>query len=155
MVSLMYKKIILGIDDSEDAKNALKKAIDLQKKENSQLVVFHSVIHKISEINPTFLSSGAGGQISYQIHEDNIKKGRKALEEAEEVAKNSGVELETRLIFDVLPSDYIKKMVKEEDFDLVVLGCQGRHSKLKRTFLGTVPDKVINGDVSADVLLVR
>jgi nucleotide-binding universal stress UspA family protein len=151
----MYKKIIVGIDDSEDAKNALKKGIELQKKYNSELVAFHSVIHKISEINPTFLSSGAGGQISYQIHEDNIKRGRRIIEEAEKTAKDAGSELETRLIFDILPADYIKKMAKEEEFDLIVLGCQGQHSKLKRTILGTVPDKIINGDVSSDVLLVR
>ncbi len=45
-------------------------------------------------------------------------------------------------------------MTEEENFDLVILGCRGKHSKLKRTFLGTIPDKVIN-NAPCDVLIVR
>ena len=62
--------------------------------------------------------------------------------------------VETRLIYNTMPEDYIKKIVKEEEFDLVILGCKGDHSKLRRTFLGTVPDKVIN-EAPCDVLIVR
>lgn len=45
-------------------------------------------------------------------------------------------------------------MVEEENFDLVVLGDQGQHSKLERIFLGTVAEGIVN-NAQCDVLIVR
>ncbi len=71
----MYKKILIGVDDSENAIRAAKKVIEIQKLHDSEVVAFHSVIHHLSEMNPGFgyLSSGTGA-ISLTIHEDYIKK---------------------------------------------------------------------------------
>jgi nucleotide-binding universal stress UspA family protein len=62
--------------------------------------------------------------------------------------------VETRLIEDLSPSEYITKIVNEENFDLVVIGSKGHHSKIKEIFLGTVSSHVLK-NASCDVLIVR
>jgi nucleotide-binding universal stress UspA family protein len=135
--------------------NAAKRALELQKLDGSKVVVFHSVIHHLSEINPSFsLPSSTSGAVSLIIHESYIETGRSILKKVENLFKEANQTVEARLLFDIMPEDYIKKIVEEEKFDLVILGCRGDHSKLKRTFLGTIPDKVIN-EALCDVLIVR
>ncbi|MFX1260436.1 MAG: universal stress protein [Promethearchaeota archaeon] len=151
----MYKKILLGMDKSYDAIHAAKKAIEFQKRDNSEVIAFHSVLHHLSELSLNFFNpKGANGDIALTIHKDYIKRGENILEEVEKLFKESNAKVETRLIFDIPPEDYIKNLVEEEGFDLVVLGCKGNHSKLSRLLLGTIPNKVIN-NVSSDVLVVR
>lgn len=62
--------------------------------------------------------------------------------------------IETRLIEDKASEDYIKNIVEEENFDLVVLAAKGYHSKIKEIFLGNVPTKVVKHP-SCDILIVR
>jgi len=150
----LYNKILIGLDDSENSKRALKRTMELQKIFNSEIIAFHSVLHHLSEVNPSYLGGGGSSVISLQIHEDYVNRGRKVLKEAEELFKEEGIDIETRVIYDIPPEDYIEKTVDEEDIDLVVLGCKGRHSKLERVFVGTVPNKVLN-TANCDVLVVR
>ncbi|MFX1601062.1 MAG: universal stress protein [Promethearchaeota archaeon] len=151
----MYNKILLGIDKSYDATHGAKKAIEFQKRDNCKVVAFHSVLHHLSEINLNpFSQTGTSGEISLTIHNDYIKRGEDILEEVNNLFKASNAKVETRLIFDVTPEDYIKRMAEEEGFDLVILGCKGHHSKLSSALIGTIPNKVIN-NVSCDVLIVR
>ena len=44
--------------------------------------------------------------------------------------------------------------MKEENFDLVVLGAKGHHSKIKEILLGTVLTKVVKC-VQCDILIVK
>ena len=62
--------------------------------------------------------------------------------------------VETHLIEDEDPEDYIERMVREEGFDLVVIGTKGIHSKLRQVILGTVATRVIK-HVPCDVLIIR
>ncbi len=151
----MYKKILLGMDQSYDALHAAKKAIEFQKRDNSEVVGFHSVLHHLSELNMNhFYPKGSSGAIALTVHNDYIKRGEDILNELKKLFNKSNAKVETRLIFDIPPEDYINKTVEEEGFDLVILGCKGHHSKLSRILLGTIPNKVIN-NTSSDVLVVR
>ncbi len=135
--------------------NAVEKALDLKKRESSEVVVFHSVMHHIYELIPNITFSGVSkSSISLSIHEDYVNLARKILKEVEKRFKDKDEKVETRLIFDISPEDYIKKVTAEENFDLVILGCKGKHSKLRQVILGTIPDRVINS-ASCDVLIVR
>ncbi|MHA1986587.1 MAG: universal stress protein [Promethearchaeota archaeon] len=160
----MYKKILIGIDNSDDSMRAVEKAIEIQRNENSEIVVFHSVVHHFSEFLSNMETTGGlynttanysdSGLISFQIRKSVIDEGKRLLKEVEEIFDKVGAEVETRLIFDIEPQYYIKKQVKEEEFDLVILGCKGHHSKLRRTFLGTIPEYVIN-NTDKDVLIIK
>ena len=149
----MYKKILVGVDDSEDALRAAKRALEYQKPNNAEVVVFHSVVHKLSEFSPTFAGAAPDASISYTIHNDYVKAGDKLLKDIKKLFEDENGTVETRLIFDQEPQDYIIKTVEDEGFDLVILGVNGKHSKIKRV-IGTIPGKVIN-DASSDVLVIR
>ena len=154
-MSKMFKKILLGVDISENSMKAVDKVIEIQKETNSEVVLFHSFLHHISELRPTFgMSSVPDTSLSYEIHNDIVKEGTKLLDDIKKKFESKGLKVETRRIFDFGPEYYIEERVKEEGFDLVVLGCGGKHSKLRRTFVGTVPEYVINR-VDVDVLIAK
>ncbi len=157
----MFEKILLAVDGSEDSNRAIKKTIELQKKFDSKVVVFHSVEHQmIPKIIP--LGYPFGGANFYtvpysdyeSIRREHIKKGENILKEAKEFFEKAELSVETRLIEEYHPDEYIKEVVEKENFDLVILGCKGHHSKLKQVFLGTVATKVLN-DTPCDVMVIR
>ena len=151
----MFKKILLGVDRSENSMKAVDKVIEIQKEADSEVVLFHSFLHHISELRPSFgVNSVPDTSLSYEIHKDIVREGTKLLDDVKQKFESKGLKVETRRIFDFAPEHYIEKRVKEEGFDLVVLGCGGKHSKLRRTFVGTVPEYVIN-HVDADVLIAK
>jgi len=67
---------------------------------------------------------------------------------------NSISPVETRLIEDLSPDEYILNVVNKENFDLVIIGSKGHHSKLKEIFLGTVSTQ-FSKNTPCDVLIVR
>jgi nucleotide-binding universal stress UspA family protein len=156
------------MDDSEISFKAANKVLELAKlRENEkseqnkpEIVAFHSIEHhKFPKYMPIMVPSGFGGrytvpavdyrkiQEEYRIHGENILKKTKELFEEE------NIQIETRLIDDEKPEDYIKKIVKEENIDLIALGKKGEHSKLEKLISGTVTQEVMN-EVSCDILVV-
>jgi len=83
-----------------------------------------------------------------------MNEGKKILSDVENLFKGADLTIETRLIEDVHPEDFIKDMVEKEEFNLVVLGNRGKHKSIRRAVLGSVPTKVMNS-VLCDVLVVR
>jgi nucleotide-binding universal stress UspA family protein len=150
----MFKKILLGVDSSDNSMKAVDKVIEIQKENNSEVVIFHSFLHHLTEIRPTFSIVSAPDTLSYEIHKDYVREGTKLLEDIKQKFESKGLKVETRRIFDFGPEYYIEEKVKDEGYDLVVLGCGGKHSKLRRTFVGTVPEYVIN-HVDVDVLIAK
>lgn len=151
----MYKKIIVGVDKSDHAMKAINKAIELYNRDNSEIIVFHSVIHKFADFSPIMTQDlYPGGKIIYELRENREKEAQELLDEVKGIFEKANVPVETRLKYDIGPQYYIERQVENEGFDLVLLGCAGEHSKLKRTFLGTVPEYVLN-NASCDVLIVK
>ena len=157
----MYEKILLATDGSDDALRAAGRALELQKKWNSKVVIFYSIEHHLFSENVVLAGPLTPvGQYSVpvidpvEIKVEYREKGKEVLEETEKMFAGGIGTVETRLIEDEDPEDYIKRITREENFDLVVLGCKGEHSKLKNIFLGSVATKALN-DAACDVLIVR
>ncbi|MFX0072304.1 MAG: universal stress protein [Candidatus Hermodarchaeota archaeon] len=151
----MYKRILIGIEKLEDARKALKKVADFYKTWNSKIVVFHSIKQYMKPVSiPTIGWSYALPSSTYGLSRyEYIKAGRKLLEESKKLFEKSGIPIETRLIEDFKPEDYAKDMVKEEDFDLVIIREKEHYSWLD-TLFGSVPTHII-ADVDSDVLLLH
>jgi nucleotide-binding universal stress UspA family protein len=157
----MFDKILLAVDGSEDAIRAVKRAVELKKKFNSKVVMFHSVEHHMLP-SVLKLTVPLQGLYTYEIppvdyekiRDEYIKQGEAVLQKAENLFKEENLEVETRLVEEIKPAKYIKEHVEEEDFELVILGCKGKHSKVKQLVLGTVATKVLN-DAPCDVLVIR
>jgi nucleotide-binding universal stress UspA family protein len=126
--------------------------LELKKKDNSEVVVFHSIVHKLTDLEP-ILGNEPGMTLSYQIHQNKIDIANKLLNNVKDLFKKSNASIETRLINYKEPHEYIKEQVKKEGFDLVILGCKGVHSRVQKV-IGTVPEKVLN-ETQCDVLIVR
>ncbi len=157
----MYKKILVAVDGSENSNRAISKAIEFKKIDDSEIVVFHSIKHHWIDQSlniPIGVFSTFGyriPQVDYnKIVDEYTENGKKVLNNAKEQFAKENVSVETRLISDEEPVDYIKKIVKKEKFDLVLVGCKGHHSKLKTTLVGSVPEKTLN-KADCDVLVVR
>ncbi|MBY8990323.1 MAG: universal stress protein [Candidatus Lokiarchaeota archaeon] len=119
---------------------AAKRVIEIQKEYGGDVVAFHSVLH--------------GFASRESVKEDDITQGKKVLSDAKKLFKDANLTIETRLIKDVHPEDFIRDAVEKEEFNLVVLGNKGKHKLLRRAVLGSVPTKVMNS-VLCDVLVVR
>ncbi|MBD3342040.1 MAG: hypothetical protein GF353_23270 [Candidatus Lokiarchaeota archaeon] len=89
-----------------------------------------------------------------RIRREYREAGQKLLDATEEMFKNANLTIETRLIEEDDPEDYIIRIADEENFDLVMLGYKGEHSKVKQVLMGSVAEKVLN-EASCDVLVVR
>lgn len=146
-------------DGSEHSMRAAERAIRLALEFNSTVVLFHSINHHyVPQEIPlpfSFLGKTQYKVPDYMALEEEFKKhGEKVLKETKKLFDDAGVPVETRLILDISPSDYVKKVVKAEGFKLVILGCKGHHWKLKTATIGTVAEKIMN-EADCDVMIVR
>jgi nucleotide-binding universal stress UspA family protein len=170
------------MDESDDAFRAAKRTVEIiensiskenksqnfQRKNNEKdnyvpkIIAFHSTEHKTlaEKVGPYLPSATMGARHTIQpidyskLREENILHGKKILKKTEKVFDEKDIDIETRLIEDKKPEEYIEKAVEKEDFELVVLGSKGEHSKLEQIFSGTVAQKVVN-EVPCDILIVR
>ncbi|TFG18604.1 MAG: universal stress protein [Promethearchaeota archaeon] len=157
----MISKMLVGIDDSEHAERTLTQAHELQQKLNCELVIFHSIKHKmISQSYPLPIPAFSPGAVyriplvDYtKIEEEYRNHGKKILEKAKKIVGANNPKIETRLIEDFQPEDYMKMVSKEESFDLIILGSKGDHNVVEK-LIGSIPEKVIK-DVECNVLLVK
>ena len=148
----MYNKILFATDGSEISKRATEKIVELYKNWKCDVVVFHSLVHQV--IHDMMLISSTGSNSYYTSEYVNEEKDvYRVLRETKEFLEAAGVPVEARLVREYEPDEYIIKSVKDENFDLVVLGVKGIHSMLKEIDIGSVPQKVLK-HISCDVLLI-
>lgn len=138
--AVIYDKILIGIDESEESKKATLRVLEIQKEFGGNTVAFHSVLHG-------FLSRES-------VKEEDMNEGKKILNYVEKLFQDANLKIETRLIEDVHPEVFIKDAVERENFNLVVLGNKGKHKLLSSSLMGSIPTKVMDS-VLCDVLIVR
>jgi len=169
------------MDNSNDAFRAATRVVEIVKDQNSkrkidqnitqettmiinnspEIIAFYSTEHqKLSEKIALYMPSSFGRgytipSVDYRkLQEEYELYGKKILKKTEKPFTENNIDIETRLIKDKGPEDYIAKVVEEENIDLVVLGSKGEHSKLEQIFSGTITQKVVN-NVPCDILIVR
>lgn len=150
---MVYNKILLATDGSSNAKNAAKKAVELQKIWNSKVIIIHSIKDNRtpSDLYPNVDALYRKYSDLEEVYKD---AGTKLLIRTKKMFGKNQDSVEYRLIEEETPSKYIVRIVREEDIDLVVLGGQGVHSKIKETILGTVSSNVAK-NVGCDLLIVK
>ncbi|MFX0020088.1 MAG: universal stress protein [Candidatus Hermodarchaeota archaeon] len=153
--------MLIGIDGSEHSYKAVLKAIELEKLYKTKVIVFHSVEHHVIPSGIFMAPSYSIPQV-YSISDPEFvrikevyeKNAQAIIDKAKEIFMEAGLKVETRLIYENDPVSYIKKMVKEEDVDLVIIGSKGTHSLLNEILLGSVAEKVLR-HVPCDIFIVR
>ncbi|MBN2155584.1 MAG: universal stress protein [Candidatus Lokiarchaeota archaeon] len=157
----MINKILVGIDDSEHAEKMLRRARELQKNLGSELVVFHSIEHKMIPKSLTLPRPPFGPASVYRIpqvdynklRQEYIDRGKKILEKAAKIVGTDEPKVETRLITELKPEDYAITVAEKENFDLIMMGQKGDHNILER-LIGSVAEKVLY-EAKCDVMIVK
>jgi len=125
------------------------------------VIVFHSVKYEAIP-SGTFMASSFSVPHIYSISDPDVQRIKEVYEKnaqmivnrVEDIFKEQGLDVETRLIFDETPGSYIKKTVKHENIDLVIVGSKGLHSLTEEFLLGSVAEKVLR-HTPCDVLVIR
>lgn len=146
----MFKHILVAIDGSDTAEQALLEAIDLAKERQAQL----RIVHVVDSVN---LNLSTEFPQSSEISDALTKNGREILRKAEAVARGAGIAVETRLIeIDTLGHRIPEMIAADADAwpaDLIVICTHGR-SGLSHLFLGSVAEGVVRV-ATKPVLLIR
>ncbi len=138
-----YKNILVAVDDSKEAQNALRKAIEIAKINRG------SILHIANVID------------SYSIPEDDFKalqrekiKSENMLREYKLIATELGLSEVEILIKDGNPKTLItEELAPLVKANLIVCGVQSIKNA-EHFFLGSVSEKVVQ-DALCDVMIVR
>jgi nucleotide-binding universal stress UspA family protein len=154
---MIYKKILVAIDDSLLSERALQEAIRIAEDQGSELVVITIVNNSIM---PSTLGLGSGGeliameamQISARENSQNL------LDSALNLINKSTLHTEnicTEIIDDMeySISQHILSSMQKYNADLLVMGTHGR-SAVPHLLLGSVSQSVLH-EIDKPVLLVH
>lgn len=135
-------KILVAMDDSIFAKNALGKAIKIAKYEQSELIIMTVIPHM-----------GAIDELSSKYVEKMKKDGEILLKIAAKQAEDKGIKTIQLIEEGTAPADNIIICAEEYKVDLIVMGHRGK-AKVERFLLGSVAFRVIS-NAHCSVLIVK
>ncbi|MFW9876943.1 MAG: universal stress protein [Candidatus Thorarchaeota archaeon] len=153
----MYKKVLIAVEDSKESIKLIRKAIQLLENSQGMAIVFHSIKTEFDPLTFTLTDYNTLDLKEFSYYNLKIRersRAEKLLKNIEEMFSEYSIPVETRLIEDKDPEDFIQEVIRNEDVELIILGCKGHHSKLRRIFLETLPQKILN-EGSVDLLVVR
>jgi nucleotide-binding universal stress UspA family protein len=146
----MFKRILVAVDGSHTADQALQEAIKLAREMQAKLRIVHAVDTVNINLDTEFPDPAAMSDVA-------IEFGQKTLRNAEAVAKKSGIATETHLIeIDTLGHRIAEAIASDADAwsaDLIVICTHGRKG-FSRLFLGSVAEGVVRV-ANKPVLLIR
>jgi len=135
-------KIMVALDDSDYAFNALRKAMDIAKKEHAEITIY-SVYSDLLEVEGLSLES----RESLAQHAEEIVARGKA------IAEKTDVFVKTVTESGPSPADNIVSYAERNNMEMIVMGHKSR-TGLERLLIGSVAVKVVTY-APCSVLVVR
>ena len=133
---MMFEKIVVAIDGSEEASHALEIACDLANKYGSEIHLVHS-----PQLETTAIAVGSGAVEIEPKPEKVAEAGQQVMDRAVEKVKSLGCTHYKCVISNGDPAEEILKELKAADADLVVMGRRGL-GRISSLLLGSVSQKV-------------
>jgi nucleotide-binding universal stress UspA family protein len=133
----MFHNILVAIDGSADADQALAQAIDLAESEHARLTVITAPAPVPAT---TYLAAGAG-EVTSKLFEDVHAEAEAILQRARERVPDD-LPLTTLLADDAIRMAVIRQ-IEDGHHDLVVMGSRGRGA-VSATLLGSVSHYVLH-----------
>ncbi|AYE38362.1 universal stress protein [Companilactobacillus zhachilii] len=140
----MYKKILVAIDGSKSAYNALNAAIDLAKQ-------FDSELYLVSVVNTANLPMNVGVSYAPGLIDDMENASSNDLKKAQGIVQEAGLTATTKLL-NGEPREQLVNFPKEQDIDLIVMGKTGT-SAFTRVFVGSVT-RYVSEHTNINILIV-
>lgn len=140
-----YNRIMVAVDGSKEAELAFQKAVNVAKRNESELLLVHVIDTRAFQTVASFDSA---------LAEQATEMAQKSLDKYIEKAHKHGLTSITSTIEYGSPKMIIgKQLPKEKEVDLILLGATGLNA-VERLFIGSVSDYVIR-NAPCDVLIVR
>lgn len=145
----MFRKILVAIDGSEHAKQALVDATDLAKTNDATL----TVLTIVPDPSAWLLGGSAyAGAIDFDALERETEREYSDL--LDEAVKSRPPEIGvTKILAHGRPAEQIVEHARAEGHDLIVMGSRGR-GEVRSLMLGSVSHQVLNASPAA-VLIVH
>ena len=130
----MSENLLVPYDGSDPAKDALTYA--LERFPDPKVTVLHVV-----QVPEGYWSAFGGKKERVPGYEEAAARGEELLEEASQLAEESGADVETELEAGEAQRVIVDR-AEEGDFDSVVIGSHGRKG-VTRVMMGSVAEKVV------------
>lgn len=148
----LFRKILVPVDGSHSCLHAKIFASSIARNFKSKVTVVHVVTHEF--MHPELKAQyQLPPSILHRIEESYLEAGKKIIRNAEELFKEAGIEVDARLVTFEDPAEYILEVVKDEGYDLVVIGNRAEH-QAEHYSLGSVTEKVAR-HAECPVLIVK
>ena len=149
---LYFRKILVPVDGSHSCLHAKMLAALIAKKFQSKVTVIHVVTHEL--MHPELKAQyRLPPSILHEIENWYLQAGRKIIRNAEELFREEDIEVDARLVTYEDPAETALQLVKEEGYDLVVIGNRAKN-QAERFSLGSVTEKVAR-HAECPVLIVK
>jgi nucleotide-binding universal stress UspA family protein len=147
-----FGKILVPVDGSHSCLHAKMLAVSIAKKFKSKVTVVHCASHDF--MHPELKAQyQLPHSILHKIDEAYLQAGKKIIRNAEEMFKEAGIDVDARLITYEDPAEFILEIVKDENYDLVVIGNRAENQSARYS-LGSVTEKVAR-HAECPVLIVK
>jgi nucleotide-binding universal stress UspA family protein len=147
-----FKKILVPVDGSHSCLHAKMLAASIAKKFKSKVTVVHVASHEF--MHPELKAQyQLPHSIVHKIDEAYLEAGKKIIRNAEELFREAKIDVDARLVTFEDPAEYLLELVKDEKYDLVVIGNRAE-TQSERYSLGSVTEKVAR-HAECPVLIVK
>ncbi len=137
---MAIRKVVVGVDFSNESNAAVEQALELARHVGSELVLVH--VGVIPETPVGVPDSMALTVTAYgQVVKDRLDEDRHALQALHERLSGSGVDV-SQAVIDGFPDTGLIDAAREVGADLIVIGTHGR-TGFKRFLLGSVAERVV------------
>jgi nucleotide-binding universal stress UspA family protein len=146
----MYRRILAAVDGSRAARLAFDEAVEIARVSGATVVTICVVEHP-----PQLIDVGAVYQADESVSAEAVTSATAALDEAEEVLRENGVEGVCRAVdaYGESIASVLARVAEECEADLITMGTHGRRG-VRRVLLGSVAESLLRM-TPLPVLLVR
>ena len=146
----MYQRILVPVDGSQGALNALEHAARLQQDNDAQLLLL--CVFKHHSLFEAALSMVRPNDV--QLPDDALKEYASSVaDQAKQLATKAGARNVRAFVKGGRPSRAIIRFAKDNNVDLIVMGSRGTSGDVDGYFLGSVSQRVASL-ASCPVLIV-
>jgi nucleotide-binding universal stress UspA family protein len=148
----IFRHILVPVDGSHSCLHAKMLAISIAKKFDSKVTVVHVVSHEF--MHPELKAQyRLPNSIIHKIDDAYMQAGKKIIRNAEELFREAGVPVESKLVTHEDPAEFLLELVKGKDCSLVIIGNRAE-TQSERHSLGSVTEKVAR-HAECPVLIVK